>query len=96
MHEKIYFCTRKFLSTSYNNINEQDTSFLDCKHKHMMKCGATPDKFRVHIPYVYPIEFRDGMGPFKLDCPIKQSNLTGWLSSDTTFGCIPSNYEITM
>ena len=23
-----------------NGINEQDTSFLDCKHKHMMKCGA--------------------------------------------------------
>ena len=29
------------------SINEQDTSFLDCKHKHMMKCGAPPDKFGV-------------------------------------------------
>ena len=28
-------------------INEQDTSFVDCKHKHMMKSGAPPDKFRV-------------------------------------------------
>ena len=25
--------------------NEQDTYFLDCKHKHMMKSGAPPDKF---------------------------------------------------
>ena len=23
------------------------TSFLDCKHKHMMKSGAPPDKFGV-------------------------------------------------
>ena len=30
-----------------DDINEQDTSFLDCKHKHMMKSGAPPDKFRV-------------------------------------------------
>ena len=43
---KIYFCTRKFLFTRYiNDINEQDTSFVDCKHKHMMKSGAPPDKF---------------------------------------------------
>ena len=28
-------------------LNEQDTSFLDCKHKHMMKCGAPRDKFGV-------------------------------------------------
>ena len=26
-------------------MNEQDTFFVDCKHKHMMNCGATPDKF---------------------------------------------------
>ena len=32
-----------------NNIHEQDTSFLDCKYKHMMKCGAPPDKLGVHI-----------------------------------------------
>ena len=47
--QKIYFCTRKFLSTRLLNdiLNEQDTSFLDCKHKHMMKSGAPPDKFGV-------------------------------------------------
>ena len=28
-----------------NDINEQDTSFLDCKHKHkhVIKCGAPPN-----------------------------------------------------
>ena len=31
----------------FNEINEQDTSFLDYKHKHMMKSGAPPDKVRV-------------------------------------------------
>ena len=31
----------------FDDINEQDTSFLDCKHKHMMKSGAPPDKFGV-------------------------------------------------
>ena len=46
---KIYFYTKKFLSTSgiLNNINEQDTSFLDCKHKHMMKSGAPLTKSRL-------------------------------------------------
>ena len=33
----------------YHDINEQDLSFVDCKHKHMMKSGAPPDKFGV--PY---------------------------------------------
>ena len=28
----------------HNNINEQNTSFLDCKHEHMMKSGAPPNK----------------------------------------------------
>ena len=36
-----------YLQSILNDINEQDTSFLDCKHKHMVKCGAPPDKFRV-------------------------------------------------
>ena len=46
--EKIYFCTRKFyLPGILDDINEEDTSFLDCKHKHMMKSGAPPDKFGV-------------------------------------------------
>ena len=33
-----------YLQGMLNDINEQDTSFLDCKHKHMMKIGAPPDK----------------------------------------------------
>ena len=45
--EKIYFCTRKFLSGILDDINEQDTSFLDCKHKHMIKSGAPHDKIGV-------------------------------------------------
>ena len=36
-----------YLQGLLNDINEQDTSFLDCKHKHMIKCGAPPDKFGV-------------------------------------------------
>ena len=39
-----------------NDINEQDTSFLVCKHKHMMKSGAPPDKFSV-LYRLLPIEF---------------------------------------
>ena len=42
-----------YLQGIINDINEQDTSFCDCKHKHMMKCGAPPNKFEVHVPYVY-------------------------------------------
>ena len=34
-------------------MNEQYTSFPDCKHKHMMESGAPPDKFGVPIPYGY-------------------------------------------
>ena len=30
-----------------NDVNEQDTSFLDCQHKHMMKSRAPPDKVGV-------------------------------------------------
>ena len=26
-----------------NDINEQDKSLVDCKHKHMMKSGAPPE-----------------------------------------------------
>ena len=36
-----------YLQDILYDINEQDTSFLDCKHKHMMKSGAPPDKFVV-------------------------------------------------
>ena len=38
-----------YLQGILDDTNEQDTSFLDCKHKHMMKSGAPPDKFGV--PY---------------------------------------------
>ena len=33
-----------YLQGTLNDINKQDTSFLDCKHRHMMKNGAPPDK----------------------------------------------------
>ena len=36
-----------YLQGILNNINEQDTSFLDYKHTHMMKSGAPPDKVGV-------------------------------------------------
>ena len=39
-----------------NDINEQDTSFLDCKHNYMMKNGAPPDKVGV-LYLLLPIEF---------------------------------------
>ena len=39
-----------------NETNVQDTSFLDCKHKHMMKTRAPPDKVRV-LYRLLPIEF---------------------------------------
>ena len=38
-----------------SDINEQDTSFLDCKHKHMLKSGGPPDKVRV-LYHLLPIE----------------------------------------
>ena len=41
--EQESFCLQGIL----DDIIEQDTSFLDCKHKHMMKSGAPPDKFGV-------------------------------------------------
>ena len=46
--EKIYFAQESFyLQGICDDINEQDTSLLDCKHKHMMKSGAPPDEFVV-------------------------------------------------
>ena len=46
-----------YLQGILNDINEHDTSFLDCKHKHMMKCGAPPDKFGVLYRICLSIEF---------------------------------------
>ena len=43
--EKYIFTQESFyLHGTFNDITEQDTSLLDCKHKHMMKSGAPPDK----------------------------------------------------
>ena len=39
--------TSFYLQGILDNINEEDTSFVDCKHKHMMKSGVPPDKVRV-------------------------------------------------
>ena len=43
-----------YLQGTCNDINEQDTSFLDCKH--MMKHGTPPDKVGV-LHRLLPIEF---------------------------------------
>ena len=75
--EKMYFAQESFyLQGILDDINEQDTSFLHCKHKHMMKSGSPPDKFRVlyrmvkqntcyhsFVPGLTSF-FLDGMGPF--------------------------------
>ena len=45
-----------YLQGIINDINEQDTSFLDCKHKHMMKSGAPPDKVGA-LHHLIPVEF---------------------------------------
>ena len=36
-----------YLQGILDDINEQDTSFLNCKYKHMIKSGAPHDKFRI-------------------------------------------------
>ena len=54
MRKYIFAQERFYLHCILNDINEQDTSFLDCKHKHMMKSGAPPDKFGVlHHMFTY-------------------------------------------
>ena len=53
MRKYIFAQESFYLQGILNDINEQDTSFLDCKHKHMMKCSAPPDIYGVHVPYVY-------------------------------------------
>ena len=56
-HEKIYFAQESFIYKVYSTIyHKQDTSYLDCKHKHMMKIGAPPDKFGV-LHRQLPMEF---------------------------------------
>ena len=47
-HEEYIFAQKSFyLEGILNEINEQDTSFLDSKHKHMMKSGAPTDEVGV-------------------------------------------------
>ena len=54
IHGKYSFTQESFyLQGVLNDINVQDISFLDCKHKHMMKSGAPPDKILYHL---LPIE----------------------------------------
>ena len=54
--ETIFFTQEIFyLQGTLNDINEYDTSFLDCKQKHMLKRGAPPDKVRV-LYRLLPIE----------------------------------------
>ena len=60
MRKYIFAQASFYLQGILNNINEQDTFFPDCKHKHMMKSGVPPDKFGVlyrmvtyRIPWVH-------------------------------------------
>ena len=53
--ENIFLHKVFYLQGIFNDI-EQDTSFFDCKHKHMMKSRAPHDKVGVLYPLL-PIEF---------------------------------------
>ena len=53
--ENIFPQENFYLQGVLNDINEQD-SFFECKHKHMMKAGAPPDKVGV-LYHLLPIEF---------------------------------------
>ena len=52
LHKKISIYQGKL-----NDINEQDTSIYDSKHKHMTKNEAPPNKVGV-LYYLLPIEFQ--------------------------------------
>ena len=54
--ENIFLLKKVSIYKILININEQDTSFLNCKHKHMIQCGAVPDKVGV-LHHLLPIEF---------------------------------------
>ena len=71
-----------YLQGILNNINEQDTSFLDCKHKHLINLESCDVCLHIEfhgfisrinskgyhnlVPGLISIIFTDGMGPFKL------------------------------
>ena len=45
-----------YLRGILNDINEKNTSCFICKHKHMMKNGAPPDRVGV-LHHLLPIKF---------------------------------------
>ena len=49
------FLHKKVFNYTVYSITEQDTSLLDCKHKHMTKSGAPPDKVGV-LQNLLPLE----------------------------------------
>ena len=56
MRKYIFAQESLYLQGLLDDIKEQNTSFVDCKHKHMMKRGAPPDNLRV-LYRMLPIEF---------------------------------------
>ena len=51
--ENIFFTQESFyLQGILDDINEQETSFPKCKHKHMMKSGSLPDQVGSPVPCV--------------------------------------------
>ena len=44
------------LQDIFNDINEQDKSFIECNYKHMEKSGAPPVKVGV-LYLLFPVEF---------------------------------------
>ena len=53
--QNIFFTQESFyLQGILDDTHEKDTSFLECKHKHMTKSGVPPDKVLHRLP---PIEF---------------------------------------
>ena len=54
--ENILLHKKVSIYQEYSGIIEQDTSFLDCEHEHMMKSRAPPDKVRA-LYHRLPIEF---------------------------------------
>ena len=50
MRKYIFAQESFYLQGILDDINEQDTYFLDCKHKHMMKSGAPPESCTLCLP----------------------------------------------
>ena len=53
--ENIFLHKKASIYNILNNINEQDKSILDCKHKHRMKSGSPPNKDGV-LYHLLPIK----------------------------------------